>query len=148
MNGKDFSQVVDLVLKDDSRYGKGAYFFVRKALDYTVKNLKGDEERTSNHVSGQELLEGIRKYALDQYGPLALTVLTNWNVRKCSDFGDIVFNLVDFGVLGKTEQDQREDFLNGYDFKEVFLQPFRPKSRRIPPFKGKIVESPGVEGLS
>ncbi len=148
MNGKDFSQVVDLVLKDDSRYGKGAYYFVRKALDYTVKNLKGDEERTSNHVSGQELLEGIRKYALDQYGPLALTVLTNWNVRKCSDFGDIVFNLVDFGVLGKTEQDQREDFLNGYDFKEVFLQPFRPKSRRIPPFKGKIVESPGVEGLS
>ena len=148
MNGKDFSQVVDLVLKDDSRYGKGAYYFVRKALDYTVKNLKGDEKRTSNHVSGQELLEGIRKYALDQYGPLALTVLTNWNVRKCSDFGDIVFNLVDFGVLGKTEQDQREDFLNGYDFKEVFLQPFRPKSRRIPPFKGKIVESPGVEGLS
>ncbi len=148
MNGKDFSQVVDLVLKDDSRYGKGAYYFVRKALDYTVKNLKGDEERTSKHVSGQELLEGIRKYALDQYGPLALTVLANWNVRKCSDFGDIVFNLVDFGVLGKTEQDQREDFLNGYDFKEVFLQPFRPKSRRIPPFKGKIAESPGVEGLS
>ena len=148
MNGKDFSQVVDLVLKDDSRYGKGAYYFVRKALDYTVKNLKGDEKRASNHVSGQELLEGIRKYALDQYGPLTLTVLTNWNVRKCSDFGDIVFNLVDFGVLGKTEQDQREDFLNGYDFKEVFLQPFRPKSRRIPPFEGKIVESPGVEGLS
>ncbi len=148
MNGKDFSQVVDLVLKDDSRYGKGAYYFVRKALDFTVKNLNGDEERTSNHVSGQELLEGIRKYALDQYGPLTLTVLSNWNIRKCSDFGDIVFNLVDFGVLGKTEQDQREDFLNGYDFKEVFLQPFRPKNRRIPPFKGKIVESPGVEGLS
>ena len=148
MNGKDFSQVVDLVLKDDARYGKGAYYFVRKALDYTVKDLKGDEERTSNHVSGQELLEGIRKYALDQYGPLALTVLANWNVKQCSDFGNIVFNLVDFGVLGKTEQDQREDFLKGYDFNEVFLQPFRPRSRRIPPFKGKIVESPGVEGLS
>lgn len=148
MNGKDFSQVVDLVLKDDARYGKGAYYFVRKALDYTVNDLKGDEERTSNHVSGQELLEGIRKYALDQYGPLALTVLANWNVKQCSDFGNIVFNLVDFGVLGKTEQDQREDFLNGYDFNEVFLQPFRPRNRRIPPFKGKIVESPGVEGLS
>ncbi len=148
MNGKDFSQVVDLVLKDDARYGKGAYYFVRKALDYTVKDLKGDEERTSNHVSGQELLEGIRKYALDQYGPLALTVLANWNVKQCSDFGNIVFNLVDFGVLGKTEQDQREDFLNGYDFNEEFLQPFRPRNRRIPPFKGKIVEGPGVEGLS
>lgn len=148
MNGKDFSQVVDLVLKDDARYGKGAYYFVRKALDYTVKDLKGDEERTSNHVSGQELLEGIRKYALDQYGPLALTVLANWNVKQCSDFGNIVFNLVDFGVLGKTEQDQREDFLNGYDFNEVFLQPFRPRNRRIPPIKGKITESPGVEGLS
>ncbi len=148
MNGKDFSQIVDLVLKDDARYGKGAYFFVRKALDYTVKDLEGDEQRTLKHVSGQELLEGIRKYALDQYGPLTLTVFTDWNIKKCSDFGDIVFNLVDFGVLGKTEQDQREDFLQGYDFKDVFLQPFTPSTRRIPPFKGKIIESPVSEGLS
>ena len=58
MNGKDFSQIVDLVLKDDTRYGKGAYYFVRKALDYTVKDLEGDEQRTSKHVSGAGIIGG------------------------------------------------------------------------------------------
>ena len=132
MSGKDFSEVVDLVIKDDSRFGKGAYYFIRKALDYTVKELGEDKTRTSHHVSGQELLEGIRTYALDQFGPLTMTVFDEWNVTRCSDFGDIVFNLVEYGVLGKTDTDQREDFSDGYDFKSAFLQPFFPTNRRIP----------------
>ena len=137
MSGKDFSEVVDLVMKDDSRFGKGAYYFVRKALDFTVKELGEYKERSSHHVSGQELLEGIRKYALDQYGPLTLTVFKDWNIKRCQDFGDIVFNLVDYGVLGKTETDRREDFRGGYNFKDAFLQPFVPKDRRIPSFRDK-----------
>ena len=133
MSGKDFSEVVDLVIKDDSRFGKGAYFFVRKALDFTVKEISESKEvRTSHHVSGQELLEGIRKYALDQFGPLTMTVFNEWNVTRCSDFGDIVFNLVEYGVLGKTDTDRREDFSDGYDFNSAFLQPFVPNNRRIP----------------
>ena len=148
MSGKDFSEVVDLVIKDDSRFGKGAYFFVRKALDFTVKELGEDKERTSHHVSGQELLEGIRKYALDQYGPLTLTVFKDWNIKRCQDFGDIVFNLVDFGVLGKTETDQREDFQRGYNFKDSFLQPFVPKDRRIPSFRDKKGRGRMSDGLS
>jgi uncharacterized repeat protein (TIGR04138 family) len=132
MSGKDFSEVVDLVIKDDSRFGKGAYYFIRKALDYTVKELGEDKTRKSHHVSGQELLEGIRTYALDQFGPLTMTVFDEWNVTRCSDFGDIVFNLVEYGVLGKTDTDRREDFSDGYDFKSAFLQPFVPTNRRIP----------------
>jgi uncharacterized repeat protein (TIGR04138 family) len=149
MSGKDFSEVVDLVIKEDSRFGKGAYYFVRKALDFTVKEIsESKQKRTSHHVSGQELLEGIRKYALDQYGPLALTVFKDWNVKRCSDFGDIVFNLVDYGVLGKTETDRREDFSGGYDFKDAFLRPFVPTHRRIPKNRGKKDRGQMSDGLS
>lgn len=148
MSGKDFSEVVDLVIKDDSRFGKGAYYFVRKALDFTVKELSEDKTRSSHHVSGQELLEGIRKYALDQYGPLTLTVLKDWNVKRCSDFGAIVFNLVDYGVLGKTDTDRREDFKEGYDFKDAFVRPFQPSSRVIPDFRDRKRKGQLGDGLS
>jgi uncharacterized repeat protein (TIGR04138 family) len=148
MSGKDFSEVVDLVIKDDSRFSKGAYFFVRQALDYTVKELGEDKARTSHHVSGQELLEGIRKYALNQYGPLTLTVFKDWNIKRCQDFGDIVFNLVDYGVLGKTDTDRREDFQGGYNFKDAFLQPFVPKDRRIPYFRDRKGQDRMSDGLS
>jgi uncharacterized repeat protein (TIGR04138 family) len=148
MSGKDFSEVVDLVIKDDSRFGKGAYYFVRKALDFTVKELAEDKERTSHHVSGQELLEGIRRYALDQYGPLTLTVFKDWNIKRCQDFGDIVFNLVDYGVLGKTDTDRREDFREGYDFKSAFLKPFVPNDRRIPTIRDRKGKDRMSDGLS
>lgn len=126
--GKDFGEVVDLIRKEDPRFDRAAYFFVRQALDATLKGLKKKEsERPSNHVTGQELLDGIREFALEQYGPLTMTLLEQWNVRSCADFGDIVFNLVDYGVLGKTENDRPEDFNGGYDFKEAFVRPFQPK---------------------
>ncbi len=127
MSGKDFSEVVELIVKEDPRYSKGAYFFVRKALDYTLKGLKGGgmgEKR--KHVSGGQLLEGIRKYALDQFGPMAMTVFEHWSLSECSDFGEVVFNLVEYGVFGKTKSDRREDFKNGYKFKDAFIKPFLP----------------------
>ncbi len=128
-NGKDFADVVELIQREDPRFEKGAYFFVRQALDHTLKNIKKQQQeqtRTSSHVSGHELLEGIRDFALEQYGPMSLTLLNTWNVQTCSDFGDIVFNLVDYGVLGKTENDRPEDFRDGYDFFEAFAKPFLP----------------------
>lgn len=131
MSSRDFSEVVDLIRKENPRFDKGAYFFVKQALDHTLKSLKKDAEaRAGRHVSGQELLAGIREYALEQYGPMAFTVLDRWGVRHCEDFGDIVFHLVDYGVLGKTEQDRREDFTGGYDFREAFVRPFEPARAR------------------
>ena len=104
MNGKDFAEVVDLIVKEDPRYNKAAYFFVRKALDFTLKGIDKQAEaeapRKSNHLSGGELLDGIREFALDQFGPMTLTVFEHWGVVESSNFGDVVFNLVEYGVFG------------------------------------------------
>ena len=82
--------------------------------------------------SGKELLEGIKAYALDEFGPMAYTVFSEWGVHGSQDFGEIVFNLVESGRLGKTENDSREDFKNGYLFEEAFLKPFEPQQPEAP----------------
>jgi len=128
----NFDEAVELVLARDSRYPREAYVFVREALDYTQK-LAGKETRGAiRHVSGQELLEGIRKFALNQFGPMTTTVFEEWNIRHCRDFGEIVFNMVEIGLLAKTEKDTRDDFQNGYDFNDAFRKPFRPQSKSNP----------------
>jgi uncharacterized repeat protein (TIGR04138 family) len=86
-----------------------------KGAGFTQEKLK-----RSDHVSGRELLEGIREFGLEQYGPMTLTVFQHWGIRTTEDFGEIVFNLVENGLLKKTEEDSRADFKNVYDFKEVF----------------------------
>ena len=110
------------ILESDKRYTAEAYLFVRGGLDHTVRQLE-----KPRHIGGQELLEGLREYALTEYGPVAKRVLSEWGINGCVDFGNIVFNLVNEGLLGKTDEDSIEDFLGGYDFTEAFIQPFRPK---------------------
>lgn len=129
--GKDFNEVVAVIARNDTRYDRGAYEFVRAALDYTFAKLsKDDPERNSRHVSGRELLEGIRDYAVSQYGPMAKALFDQWGIREGRDFGRIVFNLVEYGVFGKTESDSIDDFNDCYDFTEAFVTPFLPPSRR------------------
>ena len=120
---------VEKIIGRDPRYAPDAYFFVNDAVSFTVKALrsKGIKGGLNPHVTGPELLQGIRRYALDQYGPMAHALLDHWNVRSCEDFGEIVFNLVDAGMLGKNESDRREDFKGGYAFDDAFLKPFRPE---------------------
>lgn len=133
MEDPDFDTVVTLILKEDVRFDKRAYNFVRMGLDNTVKELrKRDAARTgkSFHVTGPELLEGLRLYALDQFGPMTKTVLNAWGVKRCRDFGDIVFNLIEYNVFSKSSNDQREDFSDIYTFEEAFVRPFQPKNRR------------------
>lgn len=125
---KDFNQIVEWVCREDSRYRPGAYHFVREGLDFTMQKLATEQEQP-RHIKGQELLEGLRAFALEQFGPLAHVLLQDWGVRRCEDFGEIVFNLVDCGALGKTEEDSRDDFVGGYDFEAAFLQPFVPEHR-------------------
>lgn len=125
---RDFNEVIRTIRKDDPRYARGAYYFLRQALDYSLKELhKRGELDKSNHLSGRQLLEGIRLYAIDQYGPMARPVLEHWGIKECRDFGNIVFNLVESKVLGKTDQDSVEDFSDGYQFTKAFDQPFRPE---------------------
>ena len=128
MSDKNFPEVINEIHHKDSRFGKGAYYFVREALDHTLKNLEKQKAKNKGHVSGSELLNGIRDYALDRFGPMTLTLMTHWNINKCRDFGDIVFNLVDHGILGRTENDSLDDFEGGYNFKDAFERPFLPQN--------------------
>ncbi|MBV9462830.1 MAG: hypothetical protein JO317_01255 [Verrucomicrobiae bacterium] len=131
MQKLSFPETLDQIVAEDGRYDKEAYVFVREALDYTLKLLKKENAKTdSRHVSGQELLEGIRQFALKEYGPMAITLFNSWGVRSCKDFGEIVFNLVEKGILGKTEKDRREDFHEGFDFEQALVQPFIPAATR------------------
>lgn len=119
---------LELILAKDSRYPRDAYLFVREALDYTQKAVLR-ERRLTPHVTGQELLAGIRDFSLAQFGPMAITVLQEWGINKGEDFGEIVFNMVEAGLLAKTDKDSRDDFRGGYDFQEAFRKPFLPETK-------------------
>lgn len=114
-NRINFFKVVEEIVAKDPHYKVEAYDFVMAALNYRQSKL--DKPR---HVSGRELLEGIREYGLELFGLMTRTVFENWGVRTTEDFGSIVFNMVDARLLAKTEKDSIEDFNNGYDFKEAF----------------------------
>ena len=134
----NFDEAVEQILARDSRYRRDAYLFVREALDYTQR-LVGKETRGQiRHVTGQELLDGIRQFALNQFGPMVVTVFEEWGVRNCRDFGEIVFNMVESSLLAKTEKDTRDDFRNGYDFTEAFRKPFWPQGNFNPEIKPMV----------
>lgn len=122
-----FSEALDAIVAADPRYDREAYVFLRDALDFTIKQLKKNKEEVSRHVAPQQLLEGVRQFALKEFGPMVLTVFDYWNVRNCGDIGEMVFNLIRIGVFGKTETDSIEQFQNGYDFREAFFLPFQPE---------------------
>lgn len=103
------------ILDKDKRYDAEAYSFIMAGLDYTMKKLK-----IKGHITGQELSDGIKDYALEQFGPMARLVLEKWGIKVTGDFGEIVYNLIDSGLLGKTDEDRKEDFNNRYDFKQAF----------------------------
>jgi len=124
-----FDKTVKMICERDNRYDPEAYYFLRDALSFTCKMLNKPEKGNGRHVSGKELLEGIRLFALQEFGPMALTVINSWGVFKTEDFGEIVFNLVESGSLGKSEEDKKSDFVNGYDFHQAFVTPFLPKSK-------------------
>ncbi|MFM8469101.1 MAG: Minf_1886 family protein [Limisphaerales bacterium] len=129
----DVEQVLESIVARDTRYPREAYYFVREALDVAQRKFakaggKAAKDKPA-HVSGQQLLEGIRAHALEQFGPLTLMVLEEWGIRRCEDFGEIVFNMVESSLLGKTEKDSRDDFKGGYDFFEAFRKPYLPKAK-------------------
>jgi uncharacterized repeat protein (TIGR04138 family) len=120
------------VRRRDRRYSRNTYYFVLDALDYTLVHYGKDrltgEER---HVGAQELLVGIRDLAAEQFGPMASFVFRQWGVRSTRDFGEVVFNLIDAGLLSRRPEDSRLDFANGYDFDTVFEEKFRQRLQDI-----------------
>ena len=127
------------LLQEDRRYPLEAYVFIFEALQYAQNVLEMGEDSPSepaatpeeeetgpqHHVTGQELCEAIRQFALEQYGYMAKLVLSRWGLHTTGDFGEIVFNLIRIGRMRKTPNDRREDFDDVYDFDTSFRQEFR-----------------------
>ena len=126
-----FAEALDSIVASDPRYQRDAYVFLRDALDFTTKQQKKVRGATVRHVSGPELLGGVRQYALKEFGPMVMTVFDSWGIHSCEDIGNMVFNLIGSGVFGKTEEDSIEDFKNVYDFDEAFVKPFAPEKPAI-----------------
>lgn len=131
-----FAEALDSIIATDSRYSRDAYVFLRDALDYTTKQQKKIKGGPVRHVAGPELLQGVRQYALKEFGPMVVTVFSYWGIHCCEDIGHMVFNLIGAGIFGKTEEDSIEDFKSVYDFNEAFVKPFAPEklpAKKAPP---------------
>ena len=129
-----FDEAVKKIRSSDQRYEADAYKFLRDALDFTVKRLRFDEAEEHRHVSGPELLLGFRDYSLQEFGPMAMMVLTRWGIRTGEDIGGMVFQLIDVGAFGRSEEDSPEDFSDVLDLEEELRAPFRPvKAPRLIP---------------
>jgi uncharacterized repeat protein (TIGR04138 family) len=110
MPQRDFLDIIDDIREGDPRYRREAYVFVMNALDRVVRELP-----RPRHVAGQELLAGVITLARDEFGPLAGTVFEEWGIKSGADVGQIVFALVEAGVLGKQPEDRLEDFEGDID---------------------------------
>jgi uncharacterized repeat protein (TIGR04138 family) len=130
MQAVQFEQSVVSILKRDKRFDPHAYFFLKDALDFTLKRIAENNGGQARHVSGPELLEGCRDFALEQFGPMASTLMTEWSIRKCQDLGDMVFHLIEEQVFGKQDSDKKEDFSEVFDFEASLVTPFLPKGRK------------------
>ena len=126
------NQAIDKLREENPKFAPMAYHFIRRALDHSLRKLKREDADRPAHVSGKELLEGFRDLALEEYGPLAKTVLEDWGITKCSDVGEVVFQLVRTGVLGKNDNDVIEDFIELWSFAEAFDMPFKPHAVDAP----------------
>ena len=138
----DPSHPLGQLLQRDARYKVDAYLFVLEALSYAQDTLgfgaeppeddleprpadrgrRGRRRSHDRHLTGQQLCEAARRYALQQYGFMARTVLGTWGVRNTADLGEIVFNMIEIGQMRKTRHDKREDFHGVYDFDEAFCR--------------------------
>lgn len=130
MQKLEFEEAVESIVTRDPRFDRVAYQFLRESLDFTVQRLKKIRPGRSSHVSAHELLDGIRLFALKQFGPMVVTVLDYWGIRRCEDFGEMVYLLIQTGAFGQSETDSQRDFEGAYTFHDAFVAPFLPS---VPP---------------
>ena len=127
MNDQSFEDAISRICEKNADYDAEAYYFLREGLARTAEKLGREPgSKPGRHVSGKELCEGLRDYALEEFGPLALLVLTQWGVYATADFGHMVYALIGEGVFGKNGEDKPADFEDVYDFEEAFAKPYEP----------------------
>ena len=145
MQALRFDTAVENILEREKRFDAGAYFLLKEALDFTLKRTR-EESGEERHVSGKELIHGFRDHVLQEFGPMAFTLLREWGVHSCSDVGDMVFELIEEGMFGKQDSDTREDFADHYDFAEAFLLPYLPEGVSLESIQAGDPEDPETDG--
>jgi len=131
-------KTLEQVVEESGHYPIEAFEFVRLGLNSTVQRIHGDatgKPEEHLHVSGQQLCQGLRQFAIGRYGLLAKVVLNHWNIHKTGDFGRIVFTMIEGKLMQKTEEDDLRDFENVFDFRKAFEPPERPKAKPACVFK-------------
>lgn len=113
------------IKEKNGKYPEKAYLFAFKILKDLAKNNKNQQK--SENIKAANLLITFRNYALNEFGPMTASVLQEWNICSCRDLGNVIFDLVNAGVLEKDETDRIEDFEEIYDFNEAFIHPYLPK---------------------
>ncbi len=129
MQQVQFEESLFAILEREPAYDIQAYLFLRDALDYTMKRVKGVSPNASVHVAGPELVMGFHDYALEQFGPMAITLLEEWGVRESRDVGKMVFELIEEQIFGKQESDSPDDFEGVIDFQKSLRAPFLPRGK-------------------
>jgi len=123
-----FREAVARICSQDKRYLPEAYLFLHDGLMLTLQKVQ-EAEKKPRQISGAELSDGLRLTALDQFGPMSKTVLNRWGIHTTRDFGELVFSMLNAGLLGKTDEDRIEDFDDLYTFDDVFRLPFQPATK-------------------
>jgi len=124
---------LEQILEKDSRYPLEAYKFVSTAVNLISKKIIARRKSArSRHISGLQLLNGMKELLLDRYGCMTIEVLNTWNIHCTDDFGEIVFNLAEVKLLGTSENDSKEDFHDRFNFHNAFVLPFTPHKRLKP----------------
>jgi len=142
MKDERFLEAVDRIFRGDPRYSPHAYEFISDAVTYTVKKLNRNKRpRGERHVNGKELVQGVAEYSVEQFGPLAESVLADWGLNDGAAIGNVVFNLIKEGLLKASDEDKLEDFEGTTSaLKEAVRKPFEAPSNPDRSVKPPIIE--------
>ena len=128
MQPTQFTDAVEAISSEHQGYDSGAYYFLKDTLDFTVRRVMESNDGKHRHVAASELLIGFRDLAIQEFGPMASTMMTEWGITSCSDIGAMVFQLIEEGVFGKQDSDTLEDFSEIFPLIETLETPFKPKN--------------------
>ncbi len=131
MKPAQFDQAVARIIQRNSDIDPQAFFFLKDALDVSLKAAEDSKTSNEGHVSASQLLYAFRDHALQEFGPMAATLMEEWGLRSTGDVGQMVFALIKERMFGKQESDTQKDFENIYDFHEAFTLPFQPKAAAV-----------------
>ena len=140
MQPGDFKQIVIDIRRKDPRYSEEAYAFVHQGVLFAAEHFNKPEFGSDRHLSGAELSEGLREFAISEFGPMSHFVMKKWGLNSTLDFGHVVFNLIDARVLAASPRDNLGDFHEVFDFEEAFIDPWSYDGDTLPEPERKIDE--------